>query len=41
MTWADLSKSSRFLAYAPAIQLEEGLSKFYAWYRRNSASGRL
>ena len=28
MTWADLSKSSRFLAYAPAIQLEEGLSKF-------------
>jgi UDP-glucuronate 4-epimerase len=36
LTWADLSKSNRFLAYAPGIQLEEGLGRFYTWYRRNA-----
>jgi UDP-glucuronate 4-epimerase len=36
LTWADLSKSSRILGYAPAIRLEEGLRRFIAWYSRSS-----
>lgn len=33
LTWADVSKSARLLAYKPATQLDEGLRRFVAWYR--------
>jgi len=33
-TWADVAKAQRLLGYAPQVPIEEGLSRFVAWYRR-------
>ncbi|MGH9817512.1 MAG: GDP-mannose 4,6-dehydratase, partial [Candidatus Acidiferrales bacterium] len=33
LTWADVTKSARLLGYKPAMQLDEGLRRFVAWYR--------
>jgi UDP-glucuronate 4-epimerase len=33
-TYADLSKAGRLLGYAPKISIEEGISRFVDWYRR-------
>lgn len=33
LTWADISKARRMLGYQPAIDLDEGLRRFVAWYR--------
>lgn len=33
LTWADVSKAGRLLAYTPKTSLEEGLKRFVAWYR--------
>lgn len=33
LTWADISKAERFLAYHPKIRLEDGLRAFVGWYR--------
>jgi UDP-glucuronate 4-epimerase len=32
ITCADISKSHLILGYTPSTQIEEGLSKFIAWY---------
>jgi len=33
LTWADISKACELLGYRRQTTLEEGLSKFVAWYR--------
>jgi UDP-glucuronate 4-epimerase len=33
LTWADISKAGKLLAYQPKTTLEEGLRKFVEWYR--------
>ncbi len=33
-TFADISKASRELGYAPKISLKEGVEKFVQWYRK-------
>jgi UDP-glucuronate 4-epimerase len=33
LTWADISKAGSLLGYKPKTTLEEGLTKFVAWYR--------
>ena len=38
LTWADISKACRLLAYRPATRLEEGLEQFVAWYRMVGSS---
>jgi len=37
LTWADISKASKALGYKPATGLEEGLTRFVAWYRSTAA----
>jgi UDP-glucuronate 4-epimerase len=37
LTWADLSKSTRFLGYAPTVPLEDGLARFREWHRCDAA----
>jgi UDP-glucuronate 4-epimerase len=32
-TWADISAARRVLGYAPSISLEEGLTRFVAWWK--------
>ena len=32
-TWADLSKSKRFLQYQPQISIEQGLREYVSWFR--------
>ena len=32
-TWADIDNSIKELSYMPSINIEEGLSKFAAWYK--------
>jgi UDP-glucuronate 4-epimerase len=32
-TWADLTKSSRRLGYAPKVSMEEGIPRFVKWFR--------
>lgn len=32
-TFADISKASRLLGYAPAIPIEEGIPRFVAWFK--------
>ncbi|HEY0434598.1 MAG TPA: GDP-mannose 4,6-dehydratase [Chitinophagaceae bacterium] len=34
-TFADISKAKRLLGYDPKIKLEEGLQRFYEWFRAN------
>jgi len=34
-TFADISKAQRLLNYQPTTNLEDGLQKFYAWFREN------
>jgi UDP-glucuronate 4-epimerase len=34
-TFADISKARQLLGYNPQTPLEEGLEKFYAWFREN------
>jgi UDP-glucuronate 4-epimerase len=41
LTWADISKSSRLLAYHPRTPLGEGLRKFVSWYRASDRDRRL
>jgi len=37
LTWADITKASKALGYSPATGLEEGLTRFVAWYRSTAA----
>jgi UDP-glucuronate 4-epimerase len=37
LTWADITKASKALGYRPATGLEEGLTRFVAWYRSTAA----
>jgi len=32
-TWADVAKAHRLLGYEPKVPIEEGLTRFVAWYR--------
>lgn len=32
-TWADVAKARRLLGYEPKVPIEEGLTRFVAWYR--------
>ncbi len=34
-TFADISKARRLLNYDPQVQIEEGLRRFVAWFKRN------
>jgi len=34
-TYADITKARQLLAYEPKTQLQEGLKKFYDWFRKN------
>lgn len=36
-TCADISKAQRLLNYQPQTKLEDGLQKFYDWYKKNEA----
>ena len=40
LTWADISKAGKLLGYRPQTTLEEGLTKFVAWYRAADPSQR-
>jgi len=33
-TYADISKAEKLLGYKPKVKLEEGMKKFWKWYRR-------
>jgi len=33
ITWANIDKAKRFLAYSPKTSMEQGLRNFVAWYR--------
>lgn len=35
---ADITKSKRLLGYEPRIELEDGVSRFFAWYQQNRPS---
>lgn len=39
-TWADVSKAKRLLGWEPQVQLEEGVVRLAAWYRKNQAWAR-
>jgi len=41
ITYADISKSRRMLGYAPSMEFEEGIRRFYEWMRgkMNSSQG--
>lgn len=38
LTWADISKAGRILGYHPKTKLNDGLSRFVEWYRKQPAS---
>ncbi len=38
ITFADISKSRKILAYDPKTKIEEGIPKFIQWYKQNSSS---
>jgi UDP-glucuronate 4-epimerase len=38
LTYADISKARRMLAYNPSTPLEEGIAGFISWFRQNNAS---
>jgi len=33
ITYADVSKARKMLAYAPSMDFEEGVQRFYEWMR--------
>ena len=37
ITYADVSKAKRLLAYEPKVPIREGLKRFVAWYRAAGA----
>jgi UDP-glucuronate 4-epimerase len=37
LTWANITKASKALGYSPTTGLDEGLSRFVAWYRSTAA----
>jgi len=37
LTWANITRASKALGYSPATGLEEGLTRFVAWYRSTAA----
>ncbi len=37
LTWADLGKAHRLLAYSPKVPIEEGLQRFVEWYNKEVA----
>ena len=37
LTWANIGKASKALGYSPATGLEDGLTRFVAWYRSIAA----
>lgn len=39
LTHADITKARRLLAFEPRTCLEEGMERFYRWYREEEASG--
>lgn len=38
LTYADISKARRMLAYNPSTTLEEGIDQFISWFRQSNAS---
>eukprot|EP00980_Cylindrotheca_fusiformis_P015071 scaffold4157_cov136-Cylindrotheca_fusiformis.AAC.21 len=38
LTYADISKARRMLAYSPNTKLEDGITQFIAWFRETNAS---
>lgn len=36
ITCADISKAHRMLGYSPKVLVEEGMRKFFAWYKENA-----
>ena len=38
-TWADLSKSRRYLGYKPTTPLVQGIKKFMEWYKTSAQKG--
>jgi UDP-glucuronate 4-epimerase len=32
-TWADVEKLKEYVGYSPTTKLEDGLEKFYMWYK--------
>ncbi|MDH3253589.1 MAG: GDP-mannose 4,6-dehydratase [Acidobacteriota bacterium] len=38
ITYADISKATRMLAYAPKVQIRQGLRQFIDWYRHKGLS---
>jgi UDP-glucuronate 4-epimerase len=38
ITYADVVKAGRLLGYAPKVPIREGLRRFVAWYRQNTAA---
>ena len=38
LTWADISKAGHVLGYRPRTRLDEGLSRFVEWYRKQPIS---
>jgi UDP-glucuronate 4-epimerase len=39
ITWANIGKASKLLAYRPQTRMAEGLEKFVAWYREDRSHG--
>jgi nucleoside-diphosphate-sugar epimerase len=37
ITYADVSKASRLLGYAPKVPIREGLRRFVSWYRESQS----
>lgn len=35
LTYADITKAKRLLGYQPKVNIEEGMTKFIEWYKRN------
>jgi UDP-glucuronate 4-epimerase len=34
-TYADISKAKRLLGYSPRVTIEEGIRKFFRWYKNS------
>jgi len=34
-TYADVSKAEKLLGFKPTTSIEEGMKKFFEWYKKN------
>ncbi len=39
-TWADISRAQKFLNYAPQVQIDDGLHRFWHWFQQEQARQR-